>query len=83
MVHGFLFWYKKAVMPKKKVIAARNLKIWTRFTTKIKEKQMKIRIIYRDKFCASLKSRMVCVCVFVCVCECVWVCACEHARTYA
>jgi hypothetical protein len=23
---GFLFWYKKAVMPKKKVFAARNLK---------------------------------------------------------
>jgi hypothetical protein len=23
---GFLFWYKKTVMPKKKVFAARNLK---------------------------------------------------------
>ncbi len=24
---GFLFWYKKTVMPKKKVFAARNLKV--------------------------------------------------------
>jgi hypothetical protein len=25
--HGFSFWYKKTVMPKKKVFAPRNLKI--------------------------------------------------------
>ncbi len=32
---GFWFWYKKAVMPKKKVIAAR--KDWTNFTTQSNE----------------------------------------------
>ena len=39
---------KKAVIPKKKVIAARNLKDWTKFTTQNNEKQKKEKFLTRQ-----------------------------------
>ena len=41
----FLFWYKKSVMSKKKFIAARNLKDWTKFTTPNHENEKKKLLI--------------------------------------
>ena len=38
MIHGILaFLYKKTVISKKNLIAARNLKDWTKFTTQIND----------------------------------------------
>jgi hypothetical protein len=48
---GFWFWYKKAVMPKKKVIAARNLKRLDQVYHSKQEKQKrKSEFFYRDNF---------------------------------
>ena len=45
---------KKAVMPKKKVIAARNLKDWTKFTTQINETTNKNAVFLTQQFDAFL-----------------------------
>ncbi len=48
---GFLFWYKKIVMPKKKVFPARNLK---NLPLKRREPKKKIKVFLSRQFCASL-----------------------------
>jgi hypothetical protein len=56
---GFLFWYKKTVMPKKKVFAARNLKGYLpNLPLKTGNAKKKIKSFFFDlsrQFCASLK----------------------------
>jgi len=47
---------KEAVMPKKKFIAPRNLKDWTKFTTHINEKTKTIAVFLTRHFCASLTN---------------------------
>ena len=42
-------------MPKKKVIAARNLNDWTKFTTQIKDKTKKKSVLLTRHLCASRK----------------------------
>jgi len=52
----FLFWYKKTVMPKKKFIAARNLKdCLPNLPLKTRKAKEKIKVLFSRQFCASLK----------------------------
>jgi len=48
-VFEFCFSTRKVVMPKKKVIASRNLKDWTKFTTQINETTRK-KFLKRNNF---------------------------------
>jgi hypothetical protein len=58
-VMPFLFSYKKTLNPKKKVIAARNLKrrlLFTKFDTQDKKSKKRKSNFLSRQFCASLNS---------------------------
>jgi len=53
MSDGFWFWYKKTAMSKKKIFAARNLKICQIYHSKQEKEKRKSNIFYRYNFVLS------------------------------
>ena len=53
-------------MSKEKVIVARNLKDWTKFTTQINEKQKQFHFFLTRHFCVSLTKLNLCFTLVLC-----------------